>query len=93
MVVVVAVLLTIEAGFRCGTAFIERPPGQPGWMHSKAAYYCFVYMMELIVVYLFMVAFLDRGFKKGGEEPMGVEEGRRKSRLAGGVNRRSDVFG
>lgn len=55
MVVVMSVLLTVEVGFRCGVAFDKRPVGNPGWKNSKACYYCFVFVIELAVVYGLLV--------------------------------------
>jgi len=47
-----AVLLTVEVGFWCGVAWHVRPVGRPGWFDGKSAYYCFVFGIEVVVVYV-----------------------------------------
>lgn len=87
----VAVLLVVEVGFRCGVAFEERV----GWVHSRAAYYCFVFVVEVVVLGLFVVAMLDPRFREG-EKKDELEEKRGTglvSRLLRRVNSRRDVFG
>ena len=55
MLVWTALLLTMQVGFRCGTAFDVRPVGDSAWFLSKGAYYCFIFLLELVVVYSFVV--------------------------------------
>ncbi|KAK3395225.1 hypothetical protein B0H63DRAFT_65371 [Podospora didyma] len=57
-----ATILTLGAGFRIGVNFDPRPINQPAWYHSKPAYYCFNYVIELIVVYSYGLAGFDRRF-------------------------------
>lgn len=91
LVVGVAVCLVVEVGFRCGAAFEERV----GWVHSKAAYYCFVFAVEVVVLGLFVVAMVDLRFR--GEETKNELEEKRGTglvaRLLRRVNSRRDVLG
>ncbi|OIW23437.1 hypothetical protein CONLIGDRAFT_637395 [Coniochaeta ligniaria NRRL 30616] len=54
-----ATLLTLGAGFRCGTNFDARPLGHPTWFHHKAAFYCFNFGIEVIVLYIYAAARFD----------------------------------
>ena len=54
LLVSTAVLLTVELGFRCESAFDLRPVADPGWVELKAAYYCFIFGIDVVVVYLFV---------------------------------------
>ncbi|RSL51075.1 hypothetical protein CEP54_011601 [Fusarium duplospermum] len=56
------VLLSLGASFRAGGAFIQRPTEYPGWFNSKAAYYCFNYIIELVVVFTYALSRFDRRF-------------------------------
>lgn len=95
LVVGVAVVLVVEVGFRCGVAFEEREAGRPGWVHSRAAYYCFVFVVEVVVLGLFVVAMLDPRFREGVRKGELEEKGGTGlvSRLLRRVNSRRDVFG
>ena len=57
-------LLTLGAGFRCGTAFLSPTPTRAPtpWYYSKAAFYCFDFLIEFIVVTLYLVVRVDRRF-------------------------------
>ena len=55
MLVWTALLLTLEVGFRCGTAVDVRPVGDSAWFLSKGVYYCFIFLIELVIVYSFVV--------------------------------------
>jgi hypothetical protein len=57
-----SLLLTLGAGFRAAVNFVPRPPTQPAWYHSKEAFYCFNFVIEVIVVYVFAIARFDRRF-------------------------------
>ncbi|KAK3985341.1 hypothetical protein QBC44DRAFT_353097 [Cladorrhinum sp. PSN332] len=83
-----AALLSLEAGFRIGTAYAARPvASKPGWYQSKAAFYCFMYLVELAVIYWFLAARLDDRFKKRRVET-GPGHGWRER-----VNTQEEVFG
>ncbi|RTE84696.1 hypothetical protein BHE90_000759 [Fusarium euwallaceae] len=57
-----SVLLSLGACFRAGGAFIQRPTENPGWFNSKAAYYCFNYVIELVVLFTYALSRFDRRF-------------------------------
>jgi hypothetical protein len=63
LLLVTAALLTLGAGFRCGTAFDARPLGHPTWFHHKAAFYCFNFVIEVIVLYIYAAARFDFRFR------------------------------
>jgi hypothetical protein len=56
------VLLALGAAFRTGVAFKIRPANDPAWYHSKACYYCFNYVIEIIVVFSYALSRFDRRF-------------------------------
>ncbi|KAK4177162.1 hypothetical protein QBC36DRAFT_345676 [Triangularia setosa] len=95
LLVTTALLLTLEAGFRLGVMFDPRPWGQQRWYHSRAAYYCLGYMMEVMVVYLFTGTRVWRGFRTGevykGHWPVGGRP--RMERWAEFVNTEGEVYG
>jgi len=92
-----ALLLTLGAAFRTGVAFDVRPAAQPAWFHHRAAYYCFNYVVELLVVYAYTVARFDRRFHvPDGSSGPGHYAGGRQGKdagLADRVNAEADVFG
>ncbi|CAK7266180.1 hypothetical protein SEPCBS57363_001961 [Sporothrix epigloea] len=55
-------LLTLGAAFRAGVNFHVRPLTDPAWYDSKACYYCFNYLLEIIVVYTYTLSRFDRRF-------------------------------
>ncbi|KAL2017935.1 hypothetical protein VTK56DRAFT_1527 [Thermocarpiscus australiensis] len=57
-----SVLLTLGAGFRAGANFAPRPAASPAWYHSRAAYYCFNYVIELLVLYTYAISRFDLRF-------------------------------
>lgn len=57
-----SLLLTAGAGFRTGANFAPRPIGQPAWWHSKPAFYCFNFAIELVVVFVYLVFRFDQRF-------------------------------
>ncbi|KAK0648432.1 hypothetical protein B0T16DRAFT_408190 [Cercophora newfieldiana] len=50
-----SVLVTTEVGFRAGQVFEASPAGRPGWFDERAAYYCFVFAIEVTVVYVYVI--------------------------------------
>jgi hypothetical protein len=96
LVVFTSFLLALGAGFRIGVNFAPRPLNDPAWYHSKACYYCFNYVIELIVVYLYTVLRFDRRFHvpNGASGPGDYAGGLRKqTSLTERVNSEQDVFG
>ncbi len=85
LILFTSTLLTLGAGFRVGINFSPRPITNPAWYHSKPAYYCFNYVIEIIVVYTYVIARFDRRFH--------IPNGSSKPGDYSGVNRESEVFG
>ncbi len=73
-------LLTLGAAFRCGTAFMPlRPRNNPAWYHAKWCYYFFNFVIEAIVVYLYILVRVDRRFHvPNGSKQAGDYSGRNK---------------
>jgi Protein of unknown function (DUF3112) len=74
-------LLVLGAGFRCGVAWERpRPRNQPAWYHAKWAYYFFNFVVEIIVVYLYLLVRVDRRFYvPNGSKRAGDYSGRSKA--------------
>ncbi|KAK4142696.1 uncharacterized protein C8A04DRAFT_12987, partial [Dichotomopilus funicola] len=58
-----SLLLALGAGFRAGTNFAAKPIGQEQWYHSKPAFYCFNFVVEILVVYSYAIFRFDRRFR------------------------------
>jgi hypothetical protein len=96
-------LLALGAGFRIGVSYTApRPAANPAWYHSKACFYCFNFVIELVVVYVYAVARFDRRYHvPDGSSGPGHYSGERVSDGKGpmrgasslAVNREIDVFG
>ncbi|KAK3942920.1 hypothetical protein QBC46DRAFT_457291 [Diplogelasinospora grovesii] len=90
-----ATLLSLGAGFRIGVNYTTpRAATNPAWYHHKACYYCFNFVIELIVVYTYALARFDRRF----HVPNGAKAAGDYAALYGqgdglGVNKESEVFG
>jgi hypothetical protein len=57
------VLSLLIAGFRCGTTWeTPRPRNDPAWYDSKAAFYCFEFVPEVLTLLLFAVARIHHRF-------------------------------
>ncbi|KAI9803388.1 MAG: hypothetical protein M1833_000907 [Piccolia ochrophora] len=58
-----AVLLTLGSAFRAGTNYrTPRPRADPAWYHSKACFYIFNFVVEILVVALYAVVRVDLRF-------------------------------
>lgn len=55
-------LITLGAAFRAAVAYMPRPVTNPAWYHSKAAFYCFNFAIEIIVIFLYAIVRVDRRF-------------------------------
>ena len=55
-------LITLGAAFRCGIAYVPRPADDPAWYHSKACFYCFNFVVEVVVIFMYAVVRVDRRF-------------------------------
>jgi hypothetical protein len=62
IIIFTATLLALGASFRAGTAFYTRPANKPAWFHSKACYYCFIYLVEIISAFTYTLGRFDRLF-------------------------------
>jgi hypothetical protein len=57
------ILATIEAGFRCGTVWSPAPlASNPAWWDSKAAFYCFNFMIDIFILAVFLLGRIDKRF-------------------------------
>lgn len=60
---ITTILAVIEAGFRCGTTWTPAPPiTDPAWWDSKAAFYCFNFMIDVMVLITFLVGRIDQRY-------------------------------
>jgi hypothetical protein len=57
-----SLVLTLGAGFRAGVNFAAKPATQPQWYHSRPAFYCFNFAIELVVVYTYAIFRFDQKF-------------------------------
>ena len=55
-------LLALGAAFRAAIGFLPRPASNPAWYHSKACYYCFIFVIEIIVSYSYGLMRIDKRF-------------------------------
>ncbi|KAF7516308.1 hypothetical protein G7054_g14214 [Neopestalotiopsis clavispora] len=62
IVLFVAAIESLGAGFRAGTNFVPRPMDDPAWYDSRAAYYVFNFVFDLIVTYLYLLSGFHRRF-------------------------------
>jgi hypothetical protein len=63
VVFIIACLTITISGFKLGTTFeTPRPVADPAWYHSKAAFYCFGYLLEFVILCVIQVARVDRMF-------------------------------
>lgn len=57
-----SVLLATGGIFRAATNFVVRPLNNPAWPQTKAAFYCFNFGIELVVVITYLLSRFDRRF-------------------------------
>lgn len=58
-----SLLLCLGAGFRLGVASMPpRPLGDPAWYHADWCYWFFNFVIEAIVIYLYIIVRVDRRF-------------------------------
>jgi hypothetical protein len=62
LLTVTASLLAVGAIFRAVVAYQTRPVDRPAWFHGKACYYCFNFVVELLVVYIYTLSRFDKRF-------------------------------
>lgn len=75
-----AATLSVGGVFRLLSVSIEKPIDQPPWFDSKAAFYLSGFTLEIIVVYLYIFARVDKRFhvpdgaSKAGDYALGYPE-------------------
>ncbi|KAI1422413.1 hypothetical protein F5Y12DRAFT_786791 [Xylaria sp. FL1777] len=57
-----AAVATLGAAFRVFTSYATRPVTDPAWYHSRACYYCFNFVTDLIVSATYLFSRFDRRF-------------------------------
>jgi len=63
VVFLIACLTITISGFKLGTTLeTPRPLADPAWYHSRAAFYCFGYMLEIMILGVVQIARVDRMF-------------------------------
>ena len=64
IIVTISTLLSIIiTGFKLGTAYMPpRLASDPAWYHSKAAFYCFNFVLEVMILALLTISRIDKLF-------------------------------
>lgn len=63
LVVISSCLAIIIAGFKTGTTWqAPRLANNAAWYHSKAAFYCFNFMLEITILAIFVIFRIDKRF-------------------------------
>ncbi|KAH7625837.1 hypothetical protein B0T09DRAFT_412721 [Sordaria sp. MPI-SDFR-AT-0083] len=62
LVLISALLMTLDVGYECGVAYRRRPVERPAWWHHRAALYLSDYLLELLMTWIFAVARVDGRF-------------------------------
>ncbi|SCO85130.1 uncharacterized protein FRV6_09257 [Fusarium oxysporum] len=96
LLIFTTILLSLGAAFRTGVSFKLRPANDPAWYHSKACYYCFSYVIEIIVVFSYTLSRFDRRFHiPDGSHAPGDYSGRntKTQERMYRVNTEEEVFG
>ena len=58
-----ACLATTLSGFKLGTTWESpRPLNAPAWYHSRAAFYCFGFMLEIMILSVYVFGRVDKRF-------------------------------
>ncbi|KAI1491478.1 hypothetical protein F5X96DRAFT_475600 [Biscogniauxia mediterranea] len=57
-----SLVATLGAGFRIATNFAPRPMTDPAWYHSRACFYCFNFVTDLVISTAYLLARFDRRF-------------------------------
>ncbi|KAK6819716.1 hypothetical protein PG987_016199 [Apiospora arundinis] len=85
LVLFTSTLLSLGAWFRVSTNYASRPLNDPAWYHGRAPYYCFNYVVDLIVTYTYMIFAFHRRFHipDGAKGPGSYMD---EKRLTGGSN-------
>lgn len=80
IVVFATLVLVIGMGFRAGTSWSTPPPASdPAWYGSKACFYLFNFLIELVVIFLYVVARVKQivlcSWQRKGSGTCGVNDG------------------
>ncbi|KAL7784833.1 putative family C-likeG-protein-coupled receptor [Trichoderma ceciliae] len=62
LLIFTACLLTLGAAFRAGVTYYRVPIFQPRWFHQKVCFYCFNYVIEIIVIFTYSLSRFDKRF-------------------------------
>ncbi|KAI0387784.1 hypothetical protein F5Y04DRAFT_267817 [Hypomontagnella monticulosa] len=62
LLVFASLVATLGAAFRVGVNFAGRPGSHPAWFHSRACYYGFNFVTDLVVSTAYLLARFDRRF-------------------------------
>ncbi|KAH7328108.1 hypothetical protein B0I35DRAFT_403530 [Stachybotrys elegans] len=62
LVVGASTLLSFGASYRAAVFYMSPPGSGLRWIHSRASYYCFFFVLELLVVYAFTFSRVDLRF-------------------------------
>ncbi|KAM0716393.1 hypothetical protein Q7P37_007838 [Cladosporium fusiforme] len=63
LLLVAACLATTISGFKLGTTWqAPRKQIDPAWYHSRAAYYCFGFMLEILIICIYLFGRVDKRF-------------------------------
>lgn len=63
LLVAASCLAVTISGFKLGTTWESpRPINDPAWYHSRAAYYCFGFMLEIMILSIYVVGRVDKRF-------------------------------
>ncbi|KXJ86922.1 hypothetical protein Micbo1qcDRAFT_168013 [Microdochium bolleyi] len=81
LILFTSVILTLGAAFRVATNFAARPANDPAWYHSRACYYCFNFVIEIICSALYAAVRFDRRFHvpNGAKGPGDYSAGRQSA--------------
>ncbi|KAI0106251.1 hypothetical protein GGR51DRAFT_571549 [Nemania sp. FL0031] len=78
LLIFTSALATVGATFRVATGFAPRPLSSPAWYHSRACYYCFNYVTDLLISAAFLLSRFDKRFivPNGAKGPGDYAKGR-----------------
>ncbi|PUU79427.1 hypothetical protein B9Z19DRAFT_1125216 [Tuber borchii] len=66
IVLFVSSILTLSTAFRAATSFMPRPVTDPGWFNSRAAFYVFTPLLEVVVILVYAITRVDQKFHVEG---------------------------
>jgi hypothetical protein len=83
IVAAASALVCLGAGFRAGISYMDpRPASHPAWYHHRACFYIFNFGVEIIVVFLYFFARVDKRFHvpNGSSKVRNYGAGKKNSR-------------